>query len=229
MGLWTHEPEYDRWSLEIELCIAVLFVQQLPFCDCSPTLEDRSYSINKLPLIQSTSCDKSRKRSKRTESSSSDLIDRSFRRRHILWISYIIEYHFQWLAFERHWPSEISTIGCWAIGLDLSWVLGPKISSETWLYLNCLEVHPKGRFWGDQKLLSWDRFFYFRVSAAQEIINLSRLISGMAQKTASTVKSEVTPGKVSLQFGKANNFHVWRLFQFDRCSIEFGFQTGPAG
>jgi hypothetical protein len=45
----------------------------------------------------------------------------------------------------------------------------------------------------------------------------------MAQKTASTVKSEVTPGKVSLQFGKANNFHVWRLF--DRCSIEFGFQA----
>jgi hypothetical protein len=30
-------------------------------------------------LIQSTSCDKSRKRSKRTESSSYDLIDRSFR------------------------------------------------------------------------------------------------------------------------------------------------------
>jgi hypothetical protein len=54
------------------------------------TMEDnRSYSINKLPLIQSTSCDKSRKRSKRTESSSSDLIDRSFRRRRILWISYI--------------------------------------------------------------------------------------------------------------------------------------------
>jgi hypothetical protein len=47
----------------------------------------------------------------------------------------------------------------------------------------------------------------------------------MAQKTASTVKSEVTPRKVSLQFGKANNFHVWRLFQFDRCSIEFGFQA----
>jgi hypothetical protein len=71
----------------IYLCGAVLFVQQLPFCDCSPTLEDRSYSINKLPLIQSTSCDKSRKRSKRTKSSSSDLIDRSFRRRRILWIS----------------------------------------------------------------------------------------------------------------------------------------------
>jgi hypothetical protein len=53
------------------------------------TIEDnRSYSINKLPLIQSTSGDKSRKRSKRTESSSSDPIDRSFRRRRILWISY---------------------------------------------------------------------------------------------------------------------------------------------
>jgi hypothetical protein len=47
----------------------------------------------------------------------------------------------------------------------------------------------------------------------------------MAQKTASTMKSEVTPAKVSLQFGKANNFHVWRLFQFDRCSIKFGFQA----
>jgi hypothetical protein len=38
---------------------SVLFVQQPPFCDCSPTLEDRSYSINKLPLIQCTSCDRS--------------------------------------------------------------------------------------------------------------------------------------------------------------------------
>ena len=33
------------------LCGAVLFVQQLPFCDCSPTLEDRSYSINKFDTI----------------------------------------------------------------------------------------------------------------------------------------------------------------------------------
>jgi hypothetical protein len=47
----------------------------------------------------------------------------------------------------------------------------------------------------------------------------------MAQKTASTVKSEVSTVKVSLQFGKTNNFYVWRLFQFDRCSIEFGFQA----
>lgn len=60
------------------------------------------YSINKLPLIHPSSCDKSRKRSKRVKTSSSDLIDRSFRRRHILWISYLIEDYFKWLAFERH-------------------------------------------------------------------------------------------------------------------------------
>jgi hypothetical protein len=75
-------------SFGIELCIAVLSVRQLPFCDCSPTLEDRSFSINKLPLIQSSWCDKSRKRSKRTQPPSSELIDRSLRRRHILWIYY---------------------------------------------------------------------------------------------------------------------------------------------
>jgi hypothetical protein len=66
------------------------FCNNFHFVIARQTMEDnRSYSINKLPLIQSTSCDKSRKRSKRTESSRSDLIDRSFRRRRILWISYI--------------------------------------------------------------------------------------------------------------------------------------------
>ena len=47
----------------------------------------------------------------------------------------------------------------------------------------------------------------------------------MAQKTASTAKSEVSTGKVFLQFGKENNFHAWRLSQIDRCSIEYGFQA----
>jgi hypothetical protein len=43
---------------------------------------------------------------------------------------------------------------------------------------------------------------YYRDSAIQEIINLSRLMSDMAQKTASTVKLEATSEKVSFQFGK---------------------------
>jgi hypothetical protein len=56
------------------------FCNNFHFLIARQTMEDnRSYSINKLPLVQSTSCDKSRKRSKRTESSSSDLIDRSVR------------------------------------------------------------------------------------------------------------------------------------------------------
>ena len=31
--------------------------------------------------------------------------------------------------------------------------------------------------------------------------------------------------KVILQFGTANNFNTWRLYQIDRCSIEYGFQA----
>jgi predicted lactoylglutathione lyase len=47
----------------------------------------------------------------------------------------------------------------------------------------------------------------------------------MAQKTASTLKSEDVKGKLILQFGKENNFTAWKLSQIDRCSIEFGYQA----
>ena len=47
----------------------------------------------------------------------------------------------------------------------------------------------------------------------------------MAHKTATTSKSEATPSKLLLQFGKENNLQAWRLFQLDRCSMEYGFQA----
>jgi hypothetical protein len=54
----TYGSLWDCGPMNLNMT-SVLFVQQPPFCDCSPTLEDRSYSINKLPLIQCTSCDRS--------------------------------------------------------------------------------------------------------------------------------------------------------------------------
>ena len=47
----------------------------------------------------------------------------------------------------------------------------------------------------------------------------------MAQKTASSAKSDLTARKLLLQFGKENNFQAWKLHQIDRCSIEYGFQA----
>ena len=47
----------------------------------------------------------------------------------------------------------------------------------------------------------------------------------MAQKTATTSKSEATPSKLLLQFGKENSLQAWKLFQLGRCSIEYGFQA----
>ena len=47
----------------------------------------------------------------------------------------------------------------------------------------------------------------------------------MAEKSVSKSKSEDIKVKVILQFGTANNFNRWRLYQIDRCSIEYGFQA----
>ena len=47
----------------------------------------------------------------------------------------------------------------------------------------------------------------------------------MAEKTTTKPKSEDVKGKVILQIGAANNFNTWRLYQIDRCSIDFGFQA----
>ena len=79
---------------ETRLCIANS-VLQLAHHDWSPYGKHGSYSINKLPLIYLSSCDKSRKRSKRA--SFQVLISSigcSFRRRLILWISYIRSSHY---------------------------------------------------------------------------------------------------------------------------------------
>ena len=47
----------------------------------------------------------------------------------------------------------------------------------------------------------------------------------MAEKSAQKSKSEVLQNKLILQFGTANNFNSWRLYQIDRCTIESGFQA----
>ena len=47
----------------------------------------------------------------------------------------------------------------------------------------------------------------------------------MAEKSAPKSKSDDLKDKLILQFGTANNFDSWRLYQIDRCSIEFDFQA----
>ena len=47
----------------------------------------------------------------------------------------------------------------------------------------------------------------------------------MAQKSAPAAKSETVVIKIYLQFGKANNFQLWKTYQLNHRSIEFGFQA----